>query len=245
MSAIDSSLVTVNDLLVSWFGSIPPDQKVLWSLLGTGLALTGYCWTIYKTYTGRSAPNPLSWLGFGLLTGVGALVQHETGAGVGALTMDVTALACLFQGGASLLWRQGGWHWGDFGMPDYAAVTLGTACFATYLSSDLLSLAPMVSAAFATIADLLLYIPAIRSSWTFPRGENAFGYAMQSAKNLPAIISLHSYSLETWMYPMMLLWMNAVMIVYFMSRRAFVTAEQEERNRMEATWHRREISEAK
>jgi hypothetical protein len=234
MTTIYGFLAWVNDNLVLWFGSIPPEQKVVLSLAGTGIALTGYCWTIYKTYRGRSAPNPMSWFGFGGLTGVGALVQHEMGAGIGALTMDVTALACIVQGGASVLWKEGGWHWSDFKVEDWCALTAGTACFAVFMLSNCLSLTPLVSAAFATIADFFLYAPAIRSSWTFPRGENAFGYSMQSAKNLPAIASLPSFSPASWIYPMMLLWMNAAMIVYFLSRRLFVSREQEERSKAEA-----------
>ena len=224
----------MSELLTYWFGALSSESKTAYSLLGVGIALLGYGWTIYRTWLGRSAPNPMSWVGFGLLTGVGALVQHETGAGVGAWTMDVTALACFLQGGASLLWKPGGWHWSDFERKDYAAVAAGAICTLVYLFSAKLSLAPTASAVLATVADLLLYYPAIRTSWRFPRSENAFGYAMQSAKNAPAIVALDTYAPATWLYPMMLLVMNAAMIAYFMARRVFVSVEQEGLNKARA-----------
>ena len=243
------ALTWINNVLESLFSSLSPEQKIYLSVVGTLIALTGYGWTIFKTIRDRhkiggTAPNPMTWFGFAGLTGVGALVQfiaeRTKGSGIGALTMGVTAVACVFQAGASVIWKKGGWHRNNFKIEDWCALVAGAICSLIYIFSKQLSVTPFAAATFATVADLLLYIPAIRSSWTFPRGENAFGYSMQSLKNIPAIAALSVYSPETWMYPMMLLFMNSAMIVYFVSRRAFVTVEQEKRSKEEQDRRRAE-----
>lgn len=215
-------LTQVNDVLVVWFGSIPLRWKIVLSIAGAAIALVGYGWTVYKTYKGKSAPNPMSWFGFALLTAVGALVQHEMGAGVGAWTMDLTAVCCGFQGFASLLWKRGGWHWHDFNFWAWISLVLGIICFVAFIESKTIGLTPLEAIVFATLSDLFLYGPAIVHSWKDPWSENATGYFMQSVKNAPAIAALVVITPASWLYPMMLLWMNGLCIVYFMARRVFV-----------------------
>ena len=220
----------VNGMLVGWFGNIAPEWRTVLSIMGVGLALCGYAWTIYKTYTGKSAPNPISWFGFAFLTAVGALVQHKMGAGVGAWTMDLTAVCCGFQGLASLLWKRGGWHWNDFKFWSWASLALGIICFVAFMGSKVIGLTPLGAAVFATLSDLFLYGPAIVHSWKDPWSENAGGYFWQSVKNAPAIAALAIITPASWLYPMMLLWVNGFSIIYFLSRRKFVTANRAKLN---------------
>lgn len=232
-------IVTISAILVTVAGVVSPEGKELCYFVGPGIALIGYGWTFQRIWWGKARPNPMSWIGFGFLTAVGAAVQHIEAGFVPAITMYLTAVCCFIQGGARLvreaIWKEGGgWHWRDFpistweGFGSWASLVLGVACFTAFALSKQIGMTPFWAAVSATTSDLLLYVPIIITSWSAPRSEVPFGYFMQSMKNGPAIAALPVYTPEAWMYNAMLLVMNLVMIGFFEWRKTMVTEEEEE-----------------
>ena len=51
--------------------------KNLMGTLAVLIMLAAYVIQLWKTYEGKSEPHPIAWFGFGLLTGVGYLVQVQ------------------------------------------------------------------------------------------------------------------------------------------------------------------------
>lgn len=242
-------LVVTNSAFISWFGSLELDVKQNYSYAGAGIAFAGYAYTFYRIWWGNAKPNPMSWIGFGFLTGVGAGVQlwldlkhgHNLHHAIlASLTMDLTAVCCFIQGGARILrkqiWKEGGgWDLRDFspttwdGFWSWLTLALGVACFVAFIDANAIGLTPFEAAAYATLSDMLLYGPIIITSWSFPRSEVATGYVMQSMKNAPAIVALPHYTPAAWIYNAMLFVVNLMMIGYFSLRRAKVSTAKEDR----------------
>jgi hypothetical protein len=185
--------------------------------LAVVIMLAAYIVQLWKTYEGKSEPHPIAWFGFGLLTGVGYLVQWQKGAGAGSWVMGVTAIFCFLVGGMSQYKRR--WKVGDFDFWDWVALGAGGGLFALYLMSRNLSWGPLVSAVLATAADLVLYIPIFKKAWMLPEKENRTSYGLNSLKFVPSFFAMDSYSWETCLYPGALVAMNAIVVAYLSWRR--------------------------
>src|SRR6266851_4979538 len=76
--------------------------KLFWAYLSAAITLAGYAIYISQMYPDHTErvikPQPLSWIGFGFLTGAGWLIQVAQGGEAGSWCLGVTALACLVIG---------------------------------------------------------------------------------------------------------------------------------------------------
>ena len=179
------------------------------------IMLTAYGVQLWQMYNGSSEPHPIAWLGFGFLTGVGYLIQVQKGAGAGAWVMGWTAGFCFLIGFLSM-WKTR-WH---FDRWDWTALVAGMGLFGIYLISKNLSWGPFVSAVLATTADIVLYIPIFKNSWILPWKENATSYGLNSLKFVPSLFAMGEYSVETCLYPIAMVVMNAIVVLYLLWRRS-------------------------
>ena len=197
------------------------EYKQVMGGLAVAIMLAAYGVQLWKTYEGKSEPHPIAWAGFALLTGVGYLVQIQKDAGAGSWVMGTTAIFCLLISGMSQYKRR--WLLKDFGGWDWSSLAAGIGLFALYLGSKNFSWGPILSAALATAADLVLYVPIFRKAWTLPQMENRTSYALNSLKFVPSFFAMESYSLETCLYPGALVLMNAIVVIYLFWRRGNLT----------------------
>jgi hypothetical protein len=189
-------------------------------LMALVIMFAAYGIQLWKTTQGKSEPHPIAWFGFGLLTGVGYLVQWQKGAGPGGWVMGVTALFCFLVAGLSQYKRR--WQLTDFDKWDWGAMLSGVGLFLLYIASRGLSSGPLVSAILATSADLALYIPIFKRAWMLPRKEVATAYGLNGVKFLPSLFAMENYSVETLLYPTALFVTNLAVVVYLRWRRRCV-----------------------
>jgi hypothetical protein len=194
-------------------------EKVFLGGLAVAIMLVAYGVQFWKTYVGKSEPHPITWVGFGFLTGVGFLVQWHEGAGAGSWVMGWTAIFCFAVAAMSLWKKRNGWHWSDFTAWDWTALISGGGLFALYLISKNLSWGSFVSAILATSADVVLYWPTFRKAWLLPEKENATAYGLNSFKFIPSLLAMSAYSTETCLYPVAMVIVNAAVVVYLLWRR--------------------------
>src|ERR1035437_2613885 len=84
--------------------ALPPiDFTFAMGALSVTITLLAYAVLLRQIIWGTKRPSPIAWIGFGLCTGVGYLVQFYAGVGAGSWTMGVTAFFCFIVGGASML----------------------------------------------------------------------------------------------------------------------------------------------
>ncbi len=185
-----------------------------------------YTWQLWKIWNGASKPHPIAWIGFGLLTGIGYLVQYQEGAGAGSWVMGLTAIFCFLIAGMSQYKVR--WQKSDFNNWDWAALILGIGLFVLYLISKRLAWGPTLSAILATLADLVFYIPIFRKAWMLPYDEFAPAYTLNSLKFVPSMFAMSAYSTATCLYPFAMIFANAIVVFYLLWRRKCLTREPPE-----------------
>ncbi len=197
-------------------------NEIFMGWLAVAIMLAAYASQLWKTWLGRSEPHPIAWFGFGLLTGVGYLVQIQEGAASGSWVMGFTSIFCFLVGGLSMYKKR--WRMADFSKWDWGALVAGLLLFVFYLSSKTLSWGPFLSAILATSADVVLYIPIFRRTWSHPVKETATAYGLNSLKFIPSLFAMGAYSIATCLYPATLIVVNASVVVWLVWRRRMVAA---------------------
>ncbi len=195
----------------------PNAFQLFWAIVGVAFTIAAYTVMIIKTLAGKARPHPLGWLGFGGLTAVGFFVQWQKGAGAGSWVMGFTFIACFVVAGVSQ--RKGRWHLADFDAWDWFALVLGLGCGVLYASSRNLSFGPLASTIWATLGDLILYIPIVRNAKMRPDDEIATGYFLNSVKFWPTFYAMSVLRLETYLYPAVIAIVNMGVVIYLNWRR--------------------------
>jgi hypothetical protein len=172
------------------------------------LAYGIYIWQTMKEHGVR--PHPFSWFLWGFVTGVVYLVQVTQGAGAGSWVVGFTSVICFLVGGISFFKEK--WRFSFF---DWFCLVAGFVVFVYYL----LSKNPTQSALLATTTDVIGYGSTVRKGWAHPHKDSASSFALNSAKFVPSLLALQTYSLATWLYPATLVVMNAGVAIMLFTRR--------------------------
>lgn len=187
------------------------DSKSLMGASSVAIMLLAYAIYIWQTAREEGVrPHPFSWFLWGFVTGVAYLVQVSQGAGAGSWVVGLTSLICVLIGAFSFLKHQ--WYFSVF---DWLSLAAGLAVFAFYL----LSRKPTESAVLATVTDVIGYASTIKQGWREPEKDSATSFALNSAKFVPSIFALNSYSVATCLYPATLVVMNAAVAAMLLLRR--------------------------
>lgn len=202
-------------------GALPPiDFTFAMGALSVAITLLAYAVLLRQIIWGTKRPSPIAWIGFGLCTGVGYLVQFYAGVHAGSWTMGVTAFFCFIVGGASML--KGARKAERL---DWISFALGFATFLAWLACYLYQLDQTLAAVLATISDLLLYVPLIRAGWSHPDLDSRMAYFLNTVKFVPAIIITAPFTLATVLYPVALVVANTSMNIMLMLRKSWLVGE--------------------
>jgi hypothetical protein len=177
------------------------------------LAITAAAYTVYIWQTAHDRdiqPHPVSWFLFGLATTVAFLAQRVRGGGPGSWVTAITALVCFVISGLSFFKHSWSFSWSD----GVSAAFTGIALFAFFFAKS-----PMYAAVFATSADIAGYYPTIKKGWHKPFNDSVTSFTLNSAKFVPALFALESYSVATWLYPATLVVMNVAVASGLLVRR--------------------------
>lgn len=192
--------------------------KLFWAYLSVALTLAGYAIYLSQMYPENpehvKKPQPLSWVGFGFLTGAGWLIQAAQGGKAGSWCLGITAVACFIIGI---------WSWARFGFRankiSVCAAGLGVSLFVVSFFTRKIEGWATISAICATLADLAFYEPTFKNAWRKPQEESVTNFAFNSAKCLPALLALGVYSVATMIYLIMLMVVNGCFSLFLVYRR--------------------------
>lgn len=191
--------------------------KTALGLLSIGIGAAAY--TIYIGQTAKRKgvqPHPLSWILWGVVTGVAYLVQMERGGAAGSWVTGFTSCVCFLIGGFSLVKHT--WRFSRF---DKVSIWFGIGVLLFYIFSK----NPTHSAVLATIVDVVGYLPTIRKGWFEPHKDSATSFSLNSLKFVPALFALESYSVATWLYPATLVVVNGGVATLLLVRRRRVSSD--------------------
>ena len=201
--------------------ALPPiDFTFAMGALSVAITLAAYAVLLRQIIWGTKRPSPIAWIGFGLCTGVGYLVQFYAGVRAGSWTMGVTAFFCFIVGGASILKGAR-----KTAFLDWIALALGLVTFGGWLVCYLYKLDQTLAAVLATASDLLLYIPLIRAGWSQPELDSRMAYFLNTVKFIPALIVTVPFKVVTVLYPVALVVANTGMNIYLMLRKSWLVGE--------------------
>jgi hypothetical protein len=196
------------------------DFKSLMGASSVAIMLVAYAIYIWQTAREEGVrPHPFSWFLWGFVTGVAYLVQVSRGAGAGSWVVGLTSLICFLIGAFSFFK-----HPRQFSAFDWLSLATGLAVFGFYLVSR----KPTESAILATATDVIGYASTIRQGWREPEKDSATSFALNSAKFVPSIFALNSYSVATCLYPATLVVMNAGVAAMLLMRRKHLVASQKQ-----------------
>lgn len=203
-----------------WGLGVGLDLKLFWAFLSVAITLTGYAIYISQMYPKRSEPpvkpEPLSWVFFGFLTATGALVQIKQNGGAGSWCLIITAAGCFVIAGWSYWKWRSEWYFDSL----HKGVALGSiALFAVSLVMAKSPRLAVLSAVSATLADFVSYFPTFRKGFLRPHEDSSTNFAFNSAKCIPALLALQSYSIATTVYLIMLTIVNGGFAMFLLVRR--------------------------
>jgi hypothetical protein len=161
-------------------------------------------------------PHPLSWMGFGFLTGAGWITQVAQGGGAGSWCLGITAVSCMIIG----VWSLAKFSW-TLNSRSVLIVCVGLSLFVASLFTREVQKWATVSAVLATLADVAFYEPTFEKAWHLPNEESAANFTFNSVKCVPALIALESYSISTTLYLSMLTVVNGGFAIFLIWRRRY------------------------
>jgi hypothetical protein len=201
--------------------ALPPlDFTFAMGALSVAITLVAYAVLLRQIIWGTKRPSPIAWIGFGLCTGVGYLVQSFAGVHAGSWTMGVTAFFCFIVGVASILKGRR-----KTTFVDWIALALGLVTLGGWIVCVLYKLDQTLAAVLATVSDLLLYVPLIRAGWSHPELDSRMAYFLNTVKFVPALIITVPFTLATVLYSIALVVANSGMNLMLMLRESWLSGE--------------------
>ncbi len=178
--------------------------------LAVAIAIAAYTIYAWQTFRGETRPHPLSWLIFGILTGTGTLVQIDQAAGPAIWVMAITTIVCLLLCVMSFARGERVFPWYEWAFLAAAAVI-----FVFYL----LSRQPTLSAALASIVNVLGFGPTVTKAWSRPASDSVTTFTLNGLKFVPSFFALDKVSVATVIFPATLVVANLAVAAIIYARR--------------------------
>lgn len=176
------------------------------AVIGAVIASFGGIYYLYETITGKSKPNRITWLLWGLLpmiTFVAQRVQGVEGLSWASFAAGFTPLLIV---GASFLNKKAYWKTQPLDYILMVAAVLGIVLW--FITKE-----PNIAILLVLIADLLASIPTIIKSFKHPETESWIAYAISSLGFGISILAIHVFNFE-----------NSAFVIYLFSVQVLLTA---------------------
>jgi hypothetical protein len=185
-------------------------------LVSVAMAIAAAAIYVHQTLRGEVRPHPLSWFVFGVLSGVGYLVQRDQGVRQGSWALLAMTIICFVFVGASLARGER-----SFSRQEWAFVVAAGITFVVYLMDRDAN----VATGLVTLIDALGYGPTFLRGWREPGKDSVPSFALNAAKFVPSLMAMEPISFATAFYPATLIILNtAVAIMLVLRRRALARA---------------------
>lgn len=186
--------------------------KAIFSAVAIALTLIAFLPYIRGILGNTVKPHVFSWVIWGTTTLIVFLAQLEAKGGAGAwaigvsaaITLLIAALACAKRSDVRITRLD----WGFF-IAALASLPLW------FLTED-----PLWAVVVLTIVDLLGFGPTLRKAYAFPHAESLLFFGLFLLRNLLVVLALESYSVTTWLFPVVIaLACTGLMLVIVFRRR--------------------------
>jgi len=151
---------------------------------------------------GKTKPNIVTWFTWSLLIGIGATALYtakETNAAL-LLTGDFVATFAVVLFGL----RHGIAKIDRFDIFCQVGAVIGLVLWFVFDS-------PLIAIAATITIDFIGTIPTLRHSWNYPDEETPLTFLISIVATVLTLLSLKTYSISAWVYPVYLLFSNALL----------------------------------
>jgi hypothetical protein len=191
--------------------------KLLFSNLAIAITLMAFVPYILQIFKGKVRPHVISWLIWGLSTGVIFIAQLMDGAGVGAWPIGVSAALTLSV--AMLAF----WYRADTQIDRKDQLTFVATILALpvwFVTSE-----PLYAVVILTFVDLSGFLPTLRKIRRDAYSESVIFFALFAIRNLLVLMALQHYSTVTMLFPAVigLACLVMIMLMLMLTQRHFST----------------------
>jgi hypothetical protein len=176
------------------------------AVIGAVFASLGGLYYLYETVVGKSRPNRITWLLWGIfpmITFVAQRVQGVEGLSWATFAAGFTPFLVF---GASFINKKAYWKT----VPrDYSLMVAAFLGVVMWIITD----NPNLAILFALSADLMASIPTIIKCYTHPESESWVAYGMSAVGFGVGVLAIQSFTFENYAYIIYLFLVNALMAV--------------------------------
>ena len=174
------------------------------------IALASYSLYFKDIFLNRTKPHAFSWFIWSVLFGIAFLAQLSGNGGPGAWITGFTAVICFIISVVASFKTQE-----KFKMLDWVCLALALAALILWRYCGNPSLAVLL----VTIAYVIGFLPTFRKAYYKPQQETAATFGLNAIKFTIAIFALSSFSVVTWLYPAVLVFVNILFVGMLIERR--------------------------
>jgi hypothetical protein len=191
--------------------------KMVLAVLACTISFFNLVYYLRTVFYGSTRPHVFSWLIWGTVTIIAAIVQFVEGAGTGAWLTFFVAIMCYIRALVGIFRGEKNITRGD-------KICLGL-CFLAIIVWQLTD-NPLWAVIIVAGIDTAGFYPTVRKSWNKPHEENAISYMIFAMTYSLGILSIETYSIETLLYPVTLVVSCIGFALFLVLRRRMTTAHE-------------------
>lgn len=187
-----------------------PTHIIILGVAGLLVSIASYIPYFRDIFRGKTKPHPFSWFVWGMVSSIAFFAQLVSGAGIGALTTGITAVACMLIAGSAVY------------LGEKRISSLDVICFIGAIVGIVLWQVtdnPFNAVVVVLIVHVLGFIPTVKKAYTFPYEETLSSYVLSLLKWGLGLLTLTSFNATTVLFPAGVFLMNLSFIVLLMIRR--------------------------
>ena len=172
-----------------------------YAIVGAAVASLGGLYYLFETVTGKSQPNRVTWLLWGILPLIIFSAQRVQGVGGlswFSLTAGITPLLVL---SASFLNKKAYWRTSRLDLGLMAAALIGIVVWA-------FTKEPNLAIGFALVADFLAGAPTLIKAYHHPETESWIAYAISTIGAVITLLAMQSFNFQSSAFVILLLLAN-------------------------------------
>ncbi len=181
-------------------------SAAFFGVLSSFLILIGAIPYIKDIFKKQVHPHVLSWLGWGLITGLGAAAMYADGSTWMAVIVFANTIACLSIVFFSVIRRVGVWETSHFDWFFFAMGLIGVVLWQTL---DM----PVLALICAMIADFAFGVPTIIKSYKNPETETPFVWIAATLSGFFSLFAIEVVAFHEIAYPVYLLLFDSTVLL--------------------------------
>jgi hypothetical protein len=183
------------------------------AIIGAVISSLGGLYYLFETIIGKTRPNRVTWLLWGLLPMIAFFAQGAQGVAESAWLTFAAGFTPLLIVAASFINKNAYWRTRpiDYGL--MAAAIVGV--IAWVITDD-----PNLAILFALVADLLAGIPTLVKAFRYPESESWIAYAISAVGFGIGLLAIQDFSFESGAFPIYLFLLNLLLAIFAVRKRS-------------------------